>query len=397
MIVVNYDNSPCEVSDRFFTFCSNMLKEDYHVLELQNLTVHEISTYLSTLLIPTNGDLNRLAELLISKCGGNPFYLKELITFCVTSNLFYFDEDKYVWQWSFDALKEKLKITENVADLLVNQLDSLSKEMIDILTAASMMGAHFELLHIERTVKICEFDSNIAKLVEMRYLAPLQTSAIKKKRTSSFSNRPTLFQKSILYEITSPRIRLAILDNLSVQQRGIYCTNLVLSAKDLGLSLAKYQYDEFLISCNENIDAINDATVLETLFGINLTLARYSNRTGNTKDGLSDFRHCDTIMMKNAAIIWETVPEDAFEMKAEYARLLLQNNAADGKTIQSIISELETKQNSKQKRLIVIVLTLRFLELQSDYGILQFIVYLHFAHFFCFCSINGPPGTSNAY
>ena len=370
MIIVNYENKLPDLSDDFFSFCDSVLKKSSHILEVQNLTVEEIEAYLETLLVPTNGDLKALAHLLLSKSGGSPFHLKELVSYSASNSLFYFDDDLYIWQWNLDNLKLKLNITENMADSLIENLSSLPMEMMDILTACSMMGHQFELLHIERTLKHNNFDINILKLVEMQYLMPLQVSATKKKRTSSFTNRPTLYQKSSMYEMSSPRIRLAVLDGITSQQRGVYCSNLVLTAKELSLSLAKYQYDEFLVTCNENINEIEDPIVLETLFQINLTLARYSIRTGNVKDGLFDYTHANTIMKKNPMLLWKNIPEETFEMRAEFARLLLQYNAAGLESIQDIIDELESKTLDKRKKLLVIVLKLRISEFRSDYGII---------------------------
>lgn len=367
MIIFHYDYQLVDVSNQFCAFAEALLLEGYHSLELQNLTLNEITVYLGSLLIPTNGNLTELAELLYKKCGGNPYYLKELVSFCATNSLFNFDDDIYVWVWNLENLRCKLKITENVANDLVERLNTLPKEIMDILSAASIMGSQFELLHIERTLEDSNFGTHVAKLVEMQYFTDMQLSAVKKKSTSSFNNRHTLFQKSSMYEISSPRIRSAILDSLSREQRGIYCTKLVLMAKVLGLSLAKYQYDDFLIFCNEAIEVIDNAIVIETLFSVNLTLARFSMRSGNFKDALSDFSHANTIMMKKAEMIWAHVPEEAFEMRSEYVRLLLQYNATDLNTIRSIILDLESTQNSRKKQLTVIVLRLRLLELESDY------------------------------
>jgi transcriptional accessory protein Tex/SPT6 len=101
-----------------------------------------------------------------------------------------------------------------------------------------------------------------------------------------------------------------------------------------------------------------------------LTLARYSIRTGNVKDGLFDYTHANTIMKKNPMLLWKNIPEETFEMRAEFARLLLQYNAAGLESIQDIINELESKTLDKRKKLLVIVLKLRISEFRSDYGII---------------------------
>jgi predicted ATPase/class 3 adenylate cyclase/tRNA A-37 threonylcarbamoyl transferase component Bud32 len=85
-----------------------------------------------------------LAELCYEKTAGNPFFLIQLLHTLNKENLIAFDNDKSVWTWKLDKIKEK-KISENIVDLMVDKIRELSPKAQKILQLASCIGTEFTL------------------------------------------------------------------------------------------------------------------------------------------------------------------------------------------------------------------------------------------------------------
>ena len=89
-----------------------------------------------------------LANLVVNKTNGNPFFVNEFLKSLYTEGLLYFDcnhqENRARWQWNIAEIQQ-LEITNNVVELMVGKIKKLSEESQNILKLAACIGNQFEL------------------------------------------------------------------------------------------------------------------------------------------------------------------------------------------------------------------------------------------------------------
>ncbi len=85
-----------------------------------------------------------LAELLVRKTGGNPFFVGQFLTLLSEKNLIRFSPEEKQWIWNLAAI-EFLAVTENVVELLVDRLHRFPSETRKLLSLAACIGNTFDL------------------------------------------------------------------------------------------------------------------------------------------------------------------------------------------------------------------------------------------------------------
>jgi PAS domain S-box-containing protein len=85
-----------------------------------------------------------LVELLFSKTNGNPFFTIQFLKTLYSEKLIHFNQNKQQWQWDIDEVN-KLGITENVIDLLVNRIRKYPEHVQQALKFAACIGNSFDL------------------------------------------------------------------------------------------------------------------------------------------------------------------------------------------------------------------------------------------------------------
>ncbi len=85
-----------------------------------------------------------LAELLLAKTKGNPFFTNKFLDSLYKENLLYFDYKDKIWQWDIEEIKSK-NITDNVVELLSLEIKKLNPETQHILQLAACIGNQFEI------------------------------------------------------------------------------------------------------------------------------------------------------------------------------------------------------------------------------------------------------------
>ena len=80
-----------------------------------------------------------LAELILEKTGGNPFFAIQFITALADEGLLSFDMDKRLWQWNIEKIRAK-GITDNLADLMAGKLTRLPPATQETLIRFACLG-----------------------------------------------------------------------------------------------------------------------------------------------------------------------------------------------------------------------------------------------------------------
>jgi predicted ATPase/GAF domain-containing protein/tRNA A-37 threonylcarbamoyl transferase component Bud32 len=149
----------------------------------QNILIKPLSLEHSTELIqdtlnsPEVAQVKELAELCFKKTNGNPFFLTQLLNTLYTDGLLQFDISLGHWYWELDAINA-VGITENVVELMLNQLKKLDPQTQKILQLAACLGNRFSLkiLAVVYDKSISETAIALWEALQQGFVLPLNES-----------------------------------------------------------------------------------------------------------------------------------------------------------------------------------------------------------------------------
>lgn len=85
----------------------------------------------------------QLSDIIHKKTNGNPFFINEFLHTLFEGSLLYLDP-KFGWGWDIEAI-EKIQVTDNVSELLANNIIRLPEDIQNLLMACACIGEHFDL------------------------------------------------------------------------------------------------------------------------------------------------------------------------------------------------------------------------------------------------------------
>ncbi|RIW18261.1 GAF domain-containing protein [Algoriphagus lacus] len=85
-----------------------------------------------------------LAQLLLKKTGGNPFFTSEFLKSLYDEKLIHFNYEKKEWKWEINEIM-KHDITDNVIDLMIGKIKKLDANAQRLCVLASCIGNIFDL------------------------------------------------------------------------------------------------------------------------------------------------------------------------------------------------------------------------------------------------------------
>ncbi|GGA54508.1 AAA family ATPase [Okeania sp. KiyG1] len=113
-------------------------------ITLEPLKTEDVSQLIADTLHSDILSVKSLAELVINKTQGNPFFVNEFLKSLYTENLLTFDKQNRAWQWNIRQI-DGMNITDNVVDLMIGKLKKLPESTQHILCLAACLGAEFDL------------------------------------------------------------------------------------------------------------------------------------------------------------------------------------------------------------------------------------------------------------
>jgi predicted ATPase/serine phosphatase RsbU (regulator of sigma subunit) len=139
-------NEPAGAWDRFVSRC----KESG--IEIAEIPLGPLSRDHTTQMISKALHTDRevtmpLADLVLEKTGGNPFFIREFLGVLNDESLITFDSHKGGWTWNIEGIRDK-GFTDNVVDLMVRGLEKLNHETQTTLKTAAVMGTRFDAITV---------------------------------------------------------------------------------------------------------------------------------------------------------------------------------------------------------------------------------------------------------
>jgi len=114
-----------------------------HII-LHPLQLYDVNQLISDTLYTDLSQSQPLAELLFHKTQGNPFFVTQILKSLKQERLLKFNFIDGCWQWDITQIRS-IDITDNVVELMVNQIQKLSPTTQNILKLAACIGDRFTL------------------------------------------------------------------------------------------------------------------------------------------------------------------------------------------------------------------------------------------------------------
>lgn len=122
-------------------------------LQLEPLAATSVRRLLSeTFQQETSPELGELADLVLAKTQGNPFFVLQFLQALVQRRLLWADLDQGRWKWNQQEISAA-PLTENVMDFIAEQLYQFSESTQQALALAACMGYEFDLGTLARTLE----------------------------------------------------------------------------------------------------------------------------------------------------------------------------------------------------------------------------------------------------
>ncbi len=150
------------------------------MLKLESLRLADICRLLSDTLKRRSETVVDLAQLVDSKTGGNPFFLKEFLRSLHETGLLQYDTSSGRWEWDFEKIR-KQNITDNVATLMASRIQKLPVFVRELLTHAACLGTQFGTRKLSRIL-----DTSPGRVVDALGVAVIEGLIIPVEDSSRF-------------------------------------------------------------------------------------------------------------------------------------------------------------------------------------------------------------------
>ncbi len=111
---------------------------------LQSLQINQVNQLIADTLSCSTERSKPLAELVLNKTNGNPFFLTQLLQSLHQEDLLSFDGRTGFWQWDIQRIQD-IGITDNVVELMIGKIQKLDENTQNVLKFAACIGNRFDL------------------------------------------------------------------------------------------------------------------------------------------------------------------------------------------------------------------------------------------------------------
>ncbi len=114
--------------------------EPVHELELAPLKLHQVSEMIADALGSDSARTMHLAQLMLEKTAGNPFFTIQFLTNLLDDGLIAFRPRSASWEWDTDQIRSK-GITDNVGQMMTFRLRKMSRRTQRALAQLACLGS----------------------------------------------------------------------------------------------------------------------------------------------------------------------------------------------------------------------------------------------------------------
>lgn len=239
---------------------NNIILRSLNLLYIQQLISDTLHSSLETSC--------NLADLVFYKTQGNPFFVTQILKSLYQENLIFFNFDTGDWEWQIELIKD-IDITDNVVELMVDQIQKLLPTTQKTLKLAACIGDKFSLdiLSIVNQKSLSETAKNLWEALQAGLILPLDSSY----KIPLVINEQLEDQQRIIYKFLHDRVQQASYSLIpDIQKKA---THLKIGRSLLqNASLAERQDNIFYLvnHLNYGIDLLNSESEKYELAELNL-------------------------------------------------------------------------------------------------------------------------------
>ncbi|MBK1989152.1 AAA family ATPase [Sphaerospermopsis aphanizomenoides BCCUSP55] len=312
---------------------------------LQPLEINHINQLIADTLNCSIEDAQPLAELVHKKTGGNSFFLNQLLRTLYQENLLFFNAPQFIfthtenqrgfWKYNIEEIK-KVRITDNIVDLMLGKLEKLDENIQNILKLAACIGNEFnlEILSVVNKTSQITTAQKLQQAIEEGLIVPLsddykllllwnqeEISTYSSQVSSAFLDK---YPKTIRYKFLHDRVQQAAYILISAEEKK--AVHLEIGR----LLLAKIQKNELeenifniVNQFNEGFELINDQIEKEEVAKLNLKAGKKSKTS--TAYELS-LKYLEIGLKSLDSNSWDYQYQLTYELSIETLELLYLNN-----------------------------------------------------------------------
>jgi len=115
-----------------------------NTINLKPLKIEQIEQLINDSLNNSRSSVKDLAELLLNKTNGNPFFLNQLLQYLYQKKLILFNYKLKIWEWYIEEI-ETIGVTNNVIEITTSKINQLNEKSQNVLKLAACIGNTFNL------------------------------------------------------------------------------------------------------------------------------------------------------------------------------------------------------------------------------------------------------------
>lgn len=194
-------------------------------IELKDLSETDIQSLCMDILGRTRKEVEELAGLIYKKTLGNAFYTKRFLGALYENRQLKFSAINSYWEWDLDAIRLS-DATENVIELMSEQLMQLPEETLAVLQLASCDGTDFELRPLSMILKqdASQIDLALRPALLDGFIRPKQSILVQQGEQEGANRK---------FSFVHDRILQAVYESISEENKAKH-----------HLSLGKYMLEE---------------------------------------------------------------------------------------------------------------------------------------------------------
>ncbi|MBC7531708.1 MAG: diguanylate cyclase [Oligoflexus sp.] len=143
-------------------------------LRLQSLELAEVTQLIVDAMHSTPERVQSLANLVMEKTAGNPFFTDEFLRSLYAQQLLFFNPDKGSWDWNLDRIRAA-NMTDNVIELMGSRILKLTAKSCHVVQMASCIGLSFDLMTLAAVAlqSVKETSGNLREAIAQGLIIPI--------------------------------------------------------------------------------------------------------------------------------------------------------------------------------------------------------------------------------
>ncbi len=288
-------------------------------LTLAELTEDTTAEIIADTLHTSTIEVMALSMIIYQKTRGNPFFIHQLLTSLYFKKLILFDIDIHKWSWDLVKIKQ-LQITDNVVELMQNELSTLSNDTIMLLKIASMIGTQFSLNILHTVYPQVAGKEALSEAIRKEFIISLNSSVTTQSNNSKFDYE---------FMFAHDKIREAAEQMVSSEDILLYNRKIGQYYKSIS-NRSSNNNNELIYKIVEHLNKAVDSNmgyddILE-LFALNLRAAKKAKESAAFENSQHFLQFAEAIIDDN---FWESNYSDMLFLHCELADIALQLNQID--------------------------------------------------------------------